>query len=441
MTSSSLCLFFSSFLLSILSLSLAKPHALLLPVQKDQATLQYVTRINTRIPLVPLKLVVDLGGRYLWVDCDSDYVSSSYRPVNCHTPECNLQQPVEGCTDCNMVHRPGCNKNACNGMPESPTFGTFGELAQDVFAFQSTDGYNPGPVVNTSNFIFSCAPRHLLKGLAQGASGMAGLARNRIALPIQLAVEFRLRPKFAICLSPSTSSDGVIFFGEIPYSFIPSVQGSLFMVTTPLITNNYSTAKSYTLGERSVDHFIRVTSIKVNGRVVPVNKELLKIDRLGIGGTKISTTAPYTLLETSIYKAVTVAFDTAMNKSNIERVASVAPFKLCYSAAGIRSTNTGPAVPTIDFVLHSDNIRWRIWGANSMVEAKEGVLCLGFVNGGVKMRTPFDGGVKSRTSIVIGGHQIEDTLVQFDLKQRMLGFNSLRVWGSTCANFNFTANP
>ncbi|KHN18889.1 Basic 7S globulin [Glycine soja] len=58
------------------------------------------------------------------------------------------------------------------------------------------------------------------------------------------------------------------------------------------------------------------------------------------------------------------------------------------------------------------------------------VLCLGFVNGGEN----------PRTSIVIGGYQLEDNLLQFDLATSRLGFSSL-LYGSrtTCANFNFTS--
>ena len=67
-----------------------------------------------------------------------------------------------------------------------------------------------------------------------------------------------------------------------------------------------------------------------------------------------------------------------------------------------------------------------------MAEAKTGVLCLGFV----------DGGADRVTSIVIGGHQIEDNLLEFDLKNKRLGFSSsLPFMQTTCANFDYTAKP
>jgi hypothetical protein len=57
-------------------------------------------------------------------------------------------------------------------------------------------------------------------------------------------------------------------------------------------------------------------------------------------------------------------------------------------------------------------------------------LCLGFVNGGEN----------ARTSIVIGGHQLEDNLVQFDLATSRVGFSSTLLGRqTTCSNFNFTS--
>ncbi|KAK9084010.1 hypothetical protein Scep_030481 [Stephania cephalantha] len=52
---------------------------------------------------------------------------------------------------------------------------------------------------------------------------------------------------------------------------------------------------------------------------------------------------------------------------------------------------------------------WRILGANSMVQVRDGVLCLGFVDGG--FGRGFDRGLDQG----MGGHQLEDNLLQLDL--------------------------
>ncbi|KAF8394443.1 hypothetical protein HHK36_020651 [Tetracentron sinense] len=68
---------------------------------------------------------------------------------------------------------------------------------------------------------------------------------------------------------------------------------------------------------------------------------------------------------------------------NITRVAAVAPFGVCFSSKNIVSTRVGLAVPSIDLVLQSESVFWRIFGANSMVQVSDNVICIGFVDGGL----------------------------------------------------------
>ncbi|KAL1825927.1 hypothetical protein ACET3Z_012705 [Daucus carota] len=409
-----------------------RPSALVVPVKKDASTLQYVTTINQRTPLVSENLVVDLGGRFLWVDCDQNYVSSTYRPVRCRTSQCSLSGSI-ACGDCFNGPRPGCNNNTCGVFPENPVINTAtgGEVAEDVVSVESTDGSSSGRVVTVPRFIFSCAPTSLLQNLASGVVGMAGLGRTRIALPSQFASAFSFKRKFAMCLSGSTSSNSVIIFGNDPYTFLPNIIVSDKTLTyTPLLTNPVSTSATSTQGEPSVEYFIGVKSIKINSKIVALNTSLLSISSAGLGGTKISTINPYTVLETSIYKAVTEAFIKESAARNITRVASVAPFGACFSTDNILSTRLGPSVPSIDLVLQSESVVWTITGSNSMVYINDNVVCLGVV----------DGGSNLRTSIVIGGHQLEDNLVQFDLATSRVGFSGTLLGSrTTCANFNFTS--
>ncbi|KAF2325156.1 hypothetical protein GH714_024740 [Hevea brasiliensis] len=238
---------------------------------------------------------------------------------------------------------------------------------------------------------------------------------------------FSFHRKFAICLA----SNGVIFFGDGPYNFLPNVQYTSQSLTfTPLFINPVSTASASTQGEPSAEYFIGVTSIKIDDKTVPLNSTLLTIDGEGNGGTKISTVNPYTVVESSIFKAVTETFISEAAARNITRVDSVAPFDVCFSTENVLSTRLGYGVPTISLVLQNENVTWSIFGANSVVQVSDDVLCLGLVNGGSN----------PRTSIVIGGYQLENNLLQFDLATSRLGFSSL-LFGrqTTCSNFNFTS--
>ncbi|CAK7355433.1 unnamed protein product [Dovyalis caffra] len=102
----------------------------------------------------------------------------------------------------------------------------------------------------------------------------------------------------------------------------------------------------------------------------------------------------------------------------------------------------GPVVPTIDLVLHKKDVVWRIFGSNSMVRIvkKRGVdvLRLPFVDDGLSPTTP-DSTWIGGPSIVIGGHQLEDNMLQFDLEYKKLGFSSsILSKGTNCSNFKFS---
>ncbi|KAG7559193.1 Peptidase family A1 domain [Arabidopsis thaliana x Arabidopsis arenosa] len=416
---------FSILLLFIFSLSSSakpssRPKALILPVTKDQSTLQYTTIINQRTPLVPASVVFDLGGRELWVDCDKGYVSTTYHSPRCNSAVCSRAGSIS-CGTCFSPPKPGCSNNTCGAFPSNTVTGwsTSGEFALDVVSIQSTNGSNPGRFIKIPNIIFSCGSTSLLKGLAKGTVGMAGMGRHKISLPSQFAATFSFNRKFAVCL---TSGKGVAFFGNVPYVFLPGIEISRLQ-TTPLLVNPgvYS----------QTEYFIGVTAIKIVEKTVPINQTLLKINKsTGFGGTKISSVNPYTVLESSIFKSFTSMFVRQATARNMTRVTSVKPFSACFSTQNVGVTRLGYAVPEIQLVLHSNDVVWRIFGGNSMVSVSDEVICLGFV----------DGGVNARTSVVIGGFQLEDNLIEFDLASNRFGFSSTLLGRRTnCANFNFTS--
>lgn len=424
----------SSFLFFIFISSLKasthiQPNALVLPVTRDYATSQYVTLIHQRTPIVPIKLTLDLSGQFLWINCDEGYVSSSYHPVHCNTKQCSLTGS-KSCRNC-FLSEPGCNMNTCNLFPNNVFTRTnqIGEVALDVVAIHSTDGSKLGKIVTINNFLFTCGRTNLLKGLASGVKGMAGFGKSNISLPSLFASAFNFKTKFAICLSSSKTSSGVLFFGDGPYVFLPGIDVSKFLMFTPLIENPDNSAGPIFHGRPAAEYFIGVKSIRINEKKISLNTSLLSIGDEGEGGTKVSTLNPYTIMETSIYNDFVDAF--AKELEDVPKVKPVKPFKLCFNLQNLGVTRVGPAVPTIDFVLQNKDVFWRMFGANSMVQVSYGVYCLAFV----------DGGVEVTTSIVIGGHQLEDNLLQFDLHNSRLGFSSsLLSRQTTCANFNFTSS-
>ncbi|KAK2646924.1 hypothetical protein Ddye_022119 [Dipteronia dyeriana] len=356
--------------------SASKPKASLLPVSKDPSTLQYITHLNIGTPFVPKTLVVDLGGRYTWIDCTNGYSSSTYKPGICGSAPCSLAKSSGACTRDKI--------NICYLSPENTVTGNidlFGEVAMDKISLQSTDGSKPGPLNSVPGFIFSCAREHkLVFDLVRGAKGMLALGRNPVGLPSQLASFFGggFHRKFAICLPSKPKTNGVVFFGDSPYIFYPS----------------YNESKTVDVSSR------------------------------GFGGAKISTVRPYTVLESSIYRALVKAFDSVLN---VSKVKPVKPFNDCYAVGNMGMTPLGIGAPDIAFVFE-DNVKWEIYGANSMVEINHNVYCLGFL----------DGGSRPRTSIVIGALQLEDNLLQFDLADSKLAFSQTLILAAIeCSNFKF----
>ena len=147
----------------------------------------------------------------------------------------------------------------------------------------------------------------------------------------------------------------------------------------------------------------------------------------------------YTVMETTIYKAVSEAFVKALG---VRTVSPVAPFGTCYSVNDISFSRMGPAVPAVDLVLQNEDVVWTIIGANSMVPVSIDVICLGFVDAGSNPSSSqvgfVAGGSNPMTSITIGAHQLENNLAQIDLATSRLGFRSVFMDDTHCANFSFT---
>ncbi|GFP97835.1 basic 7s globulin [Phtheirospermum japonicum] len=394
--------------LTILFLSLLSPFikttspAFLAPITKDLSTQKHLLSIYLNTPPQPTNLLLDLGASFTLVDCLQTYkTSASY---GSHTT---------------LTRKP-----PLTGQPMTSS------LSMPV-----TEGFNPGQLGSIPGFHFSCNKRSSLKGLVRSAAGFAGLGRSNLSIPAQVSNFSSESLVFALCMSGSPSAPGVAFFGSSgPYYFIPEIDLSKYLNYTPLLINpdGSSTVKSYS--NPSNEYFIGLTSVKVNGKAIDFDRTLLSIDEKGFGGTKLSTVTPYTVLHSSIFKALTEAFVNESAALNLTVTEPVKPFQVCYKADDVTSSRVGPDFPTVDFVMQDDDVFWRIFGSNSMVRIyREGidVWCLGFL----------DGGAHPTTSIVIGGHQMEDNLLQFDLESGRLGFSSsVLVHGTMCANFNFTTN-
>ncbi|KAG5043485.1 hypothetical protein AAZX31_03G134000 [Glycine max] len=389
---------------------------LIAPISKDDTTQLYTLSVFLKTPLQPTKLHLHLGSSLSWVLCDSTYTSSSSHHIPCNTPLCN-SFPSNACSN---------NSSLCALFPENPvTRNTLLDTALiDSLALPTYDASSS--LVLISDFIFSCATAHLLQGLAANALGLASLGRSNYSLPAQISTSLTSPRSFTLCLPASSANTGAAIFASTASSFLFS--SKIDLTYTQLIVNPVADTVVTDNPQPSDEYFINLTSIKINGKPLYINSSILTVDQTGFGGTKISTAEPYTVLETSIYRLFVQRFVNESSAFNLTVTEAVEPFGVCYPAGDLTETRVGPAVPTVDLVMHSEDVFWRIFGGNSMVRVAKGgvdVWCLGFVDGGTRGRTP----------IVIGGHQLEDNLMQFDLDSNRFGFTStLLLQDAKCSN-------
>ncbi|KAM7466711.1 hypothetical protein LguiB_014273 [Lonicera macranthoides] len=424
----------ASFLLfSLLTFSLSNaaahspPTAFHFPIRKDPITRQYYTTITMSTNITNLNLVIDLGGQFTWFSCDQ-YNSPSYRPVSCGSNRCKTFKTFGCISSCDGPKRPGCTNNTCLANVYNPYINWvyIEGFGRDRMNTPSTDGQFVLAGYDIKSYAFSCSTNsEALTKLARETIGMIGLARTKASLSRQLSLAFKLPNKFALCL-PSSSENGLgdIFIGGGPYFMRPVIQDlSKSLSTTPLLINPLSTAPVYNVGDPSDEYFIGVKSIRIDYKVVSFNNSLLTIDEGAIGGTKLSTRDLYTLLHDSIYRPFTAAFVKAAAAKNIKRVAPVSPFEVCFSM-----TRANGSVPYVDLVMQSESVKWRFYEANSMVKVNNTVSCLAIQNAGLY----------PRTAVVIGGHQLENYLLEFDLVSSNLGFSSsLLQMNTSCSQHSY----
>ncbi|KAG6428071.1 hypothetical protein SASPL_112320 [Salvia splendens] len=274
--------------------------------------------------------------------------------------------------------RPGCTNDTCGASPYNPFLDAL------VTQGYAEDTFYPKTGAALPDFSFSCMDNEYLTGLAAGATGMLGLTKNQISLHKQASTKLKLADTFSLCLPASGA--GKLAIGIKPKS----------VKSTQLIVNPVSTYPIHTEGDASDEYFIEVKAIAVARAV-----------------------------HNSIYKPLTRAFAKAASDMRIKSAAAVAPFRACFRSDSIARMAAGPAVPEIELVLGGkDTTTWRMRGANVRVEIDRETTCLGFV----------DGGSSPRTAVVIGAHQLEKNLLEFDLVSSRLRFSeNLLLMNTTCS--------
>ncbi|CAL0316164.1 unnamed protein product [Lupinus luteus] len=394
---------------------------LVAPIFKDKSTNLFTLSVNLKTPLRRTNLFIDLGFFFPWIICDANYNSSSFRqiPTNDHCSSCDdVGMGGLSCSNCSMFNPPdpACNPNifVCDGNPEDPLGKGLPSIGRglaliDTLALPTTTNNSSilGPLIPISNFT-SYSPQ-LFKALPKHITGLASFVRSKLSLQTQFSTALSTPNIVSLCFpsSPKLNGPGLAFFGSNgPYYALSSssskIDLSKFLTYTPLIVNPVA------FGDTKINY--RMAQLLLT---LVWNLPFSKLSELFV---KEATSSPFNLRVTTPLK----------------------PFNVCYHAPDLTITTAGPSVPTVDLVLHEKDVVWRIVGANSMVRVKNkngvNLWCLGFVDGGVKNNLVNEKH-NQKTPIVIGGKQLEDNLIQFDIESDRFGFTSSLLSRSlSCTN-------
>ncbi|KAF0926849.1 hypothetical protein E2562_027433 [Oryza meyeriana var. granulata] len=379
------------------------------PVTKDPATSLYT---------IPVRyydnLVVDLTGPLVWSTCAADHLPA---PISCQDPTCRLANAYLAPT-C-KASGGGCSSSSekvCTAYPYNPVTGqcAAGSLVHTRFIANTTDGKNPLSQVSVKA-VAACAPKKLLARLPSGATGVAGLAGSGLALPAQVASSQGVADKFLLCLPRLGYNHGVAIFGGGPFYLdegLPEFTSTLEY--TPLVTKKDNHA-----------YYISVNAIALDDARLPLPR-----GALAAAGVVLCTRVPYGLLRPDVFRPFVQAFEKGLNRSDA-KVAAVAPFELCYRSSMLGNTRLGYFVPAVRLMLAGGK-NYTMTGTNSMVDVNRETACLAFV----EMKGVKAGDARS-PAVIVGGFQMENILLQFDVEKRRLGFARLPFYTS-CSNFNFT---
>ncbi|PNY18080.1 pentatricopeptide repeat-containing protein mitochondrial-like, partial [Trifolium pratense] len=225
------------------------------------------------------------------------------------------------------------------------------------------------------------ASRYLHKGEMEKAFGCL-----KIALPLYSGNK-KLKPNHRViaALYSWIADNACVEDAEALVSLLRNVQNNRHMY--------YALTKAYVRAGKEVEGVLermKTDNINETGKI----KEILDMRKAG---------------KFSVYKPFIRDFLKKTLDRKLKRVTSVSPFEACFDSTSIENS-----VPRIDLELQG-GVQWTIHETNVMVNVKKTVACLAFVDGGTELRMLF-----TKASIVIGGHQLEDNLLVFDLASSKL---------------------
>ncbi|URE06465.1 aspartic proteinase [Musa troglodytarum] len=285
-------------------------------------------------------MVVDTGSSLSWLQC-------SPCRIYCHDQVGPVFDPAASAS-----YRPvSCSESECNS------------LDKDVLSLGSGQRF--------AGFVYGCGQDN--EGLFGRSAGLIGLARNKLSLLSQLAPS--LGYSFSYCLSTAAST-GYLSIGSYnagQFSYTPMQSSSL---------------------DNSL-YFVRLTSITVGGRGLPVSSSAFT-------GTPtiIDSGTVITRLPSNVYAALSSAIAAALREYPRQPAYSI--LDTCF-----RGSLSRLAVPAVAMVFQG-GATLRLAPRNVMIDVDGSTTCLAFA--------------PARRVAIIGNKQQETFSVVYDVGRSRIGF-------------------
>ncbi|CAL9124066.1 unnamed protein product [Musa textilis] len=354
--------------------SLLRPAAVSVPLSPGSSigVGNYITRIDLGTPAKSYVMLVDTGSSLSWLQCSPCSVSCHAQVGSVFNPASSATYRAVSCSasECDSLESATLNPSECSLSDVCIYQASYGDSSFSV-GYLSKDTLSLGSGNRVANFVFGCGQDN--EGLFGRSAGLIGLARNRLSLLSQLAPS--LGYSFSYCL-PTTASTGYLSIGSYKpgqYSYTPMQSSSL----------------DDTL------YFVRLTSITVGGRGLPVSSS-------AYAGTPtvIDSGTVITRLPSDVYDALSGAVAAALR--GYPRAPAYSILDTCFKGGLSRL-----AVPAVEMVFRG-GATLRLAPGNVMIDVDSSTTCLAFAPSG-------------RVAIV-GNKQQETYSVVYDVGRLRIGF-------------------
>ncbi|VFQ98973.1 unnamed protein product [Cuscuta campestris] len=376
----------------------------------------YSISLNFGTPPQTQSFVMDTGSNFVWFPC-----TKGYRCNDCNftgtekggafapfLPKSSSSARILGCANpkCGWVHRRITLEKRCSECRPPVTRDSCDQICPAYFILYGSGSTGGIALVETLEF-----PRRKIPNFLVGCSvssirqpaGIAGFGRGPVSLPVQLRLD-----RFSYCLVSHRFDDARRSSSLVMERGRDSGVENRNLSWTPFLKNPQVAGRD----ALSVYYYVKLKKITVGGVKVRIPYQNLSPDSKGNGGTIVDSGTTFTYLTHDLFEAVASAFVKQVKAypwaGKLEKVTGLAP---CFNVSGHKTVN----VPAMKFYFKG-GAEMALPLENYFSIVATDAVCLTLV-------TDHSGQEScSGPSIILGNFQMQNFFVEYDLKNKKLGF-------------------